>query len=259
MRGRINMKNSLPKVNFDHKQREFAAYIRDPEHNPIPADVPEQRIAMYRELFFNNIDSFLSNNFPVIRTLLNDEQWFELAQDFFAHHVSQTPYFTEIPEEFLAFLEHERDNADDYPFMLELAHYEWVEMALAISKEEPLIKSIDLSNLINTRVQLSPVASVLVYSYPVHKISPSFLPKTPPEQPTCLCVYRDIHDDVHFMEITPMTYRLLMMIQEQESMLVADCLQQMLQETQHPNPEMIKVSGLQILTELAEKRIIYES
>jgi hypothetical protein len=246
------MKNSLPKVNFDHKQREFAAYIRDPENNPAPDDVPEQRVAMYRELFFNNINSFLSGNFPVIRTLLNDEQWFELAQDFFAHHVSHTPYFTEIPEEFLAFLENERDNANDYPFLLELAHYEWVEMALAISKDELVIGSTDFSDLINARVQLSPVASVLAYSYPVHKISPEFLPQTPSEQPTCLIVYRDINDDVHFMEITPLTYSLLAMIQEQENMRVADCMQQI----PHPNPDLIKTAGLQILTELAEKHIV---
>ena len=248
------MKNNLP--NFDQKQREFAAYIRNSELNPVPADVPEPRMAMYRELFFNNINGFLSNNFPVLRTLLNDEQWFELGQDFFAHHVSHTPYFTEIPEEFLSYLEHERDNADDYPFMLELAHYEWVEMALSIAKEELSINPMDLSDLINARVQVSPLAWVLAYQYPVHQISPSFLPDAPPEQPTCLIVYRDRDDDVHFMEITPLTYRLLTMIQEQETRRVADALQMMLAEIQHPNPELIKNAGLQILTDLAEKLII---
>ncbi|MSP27265.1 MAG: DUF2063 domain-containing protein [Methylococcales bacterium] len=246
------MKNSLP--NFDSKQREFTAYIRDPEHNPVPEGVQPPRMAMYRELFFNNINGFLSSNFPVLRTLLNDAQWFALAQDFFANHASQSPYFSEIPEEFLAFLEHERDNANDYPFMLELAHYEWVEMALAISKEELVIHDAKLT--LESRVQLSPLAWSLAYQYPVHKISPDFLPTTPPEQPTCLIVYRDAHDDVHFMEITPLTYRLLAMIEEQESMIVADCLQQLIQETQHPNPELMRTAGLQILVELAEKMIV---
>jgi len=246
------MKNALP--SFDRKQREFAAYIRDPEHNPVPEGIQKQRMAMYRELFFNNINGFLASNFPVLRTLLNDEQWFELAQDFFANHASQSPYFSEIPEEFLAFLEHERDNANDYPFMLELAHYEWVEMALAIAKEELVINNAKLT--LQTRVQLSPLAWSLAYQYPVHKISPDFLPKTPPDQPTCLIVYRDTHDEVHFIEITPLTYRLLAMIEAQESMVVADCLQRMIQETQHPNPELMMAAGLQILAELAEKMII---
>lgn len=252
MRGQLNMKNSLP--SFDSKQREFAAYIRDPEHNPVPAGIQQQRMAMYRELFFNNINGFLASNFPVLRTLLDDEQWFELAQDFFANHTSQTPYFSEIPEEFLSFLEHERNNANDYPFMLELAHYEWVEMALAIAKDELVMNN--AKPTLETRIQLSPLAWPLAYQYPVHKISPDFLPKAPPEQPTCLIVYRDTHDEVHFMEITPLTYRLLAMLEDQESREVTDCLQQLIQETRHPNPELMMTAGLQILTELAEKMII---
>jgi hypothetical protein len=243
-------------VNFDAKQREFAAYIRDPAHNPVPEQVPEQRMAMYRELFFNNIDGFLSNNFPVLRSLLNDEQWFELAQDFFSRHVSSTPYFSEIPEEFLAFLETERDNASDYPFMLELAHYEWVEMALAISKEANLNHARDIADLNKAQVRLSPVATVLAYQYPVHRISPTFLPNTAPEQPTCLIVYRDALDDVHFVEITPLTYRLLAMIQEQDSVSVDDCLTQLLIENQPNNPEAFKTAALQILKESAEKGIV---
>ncbi len=246
------MKNSLP--SFDSKQREFAAYIRDPEHNLVPAGIQQQRMAMYRELFFNNINGFLASNFPVLRTLLNDEQWFELAQDFFANHASQSPYFSEIPEEFLAFLEQERKNANDYPFMLELAHYEWVEMALAIAKEELVINNSVLQ--LESRVQLSPLAWPLAYQYPVQKISPDFLPKAPPEQATYLIVSRDLDDDVHFMEITPLTYRLLAMIEQQENRVVEDCLQLIIQETQHPNPELMMTAGLQILMELAEKMII---
>jgi uncharacterized protein len=248
------MKNSLPK--FDQKQREFAAYIRNPEHAAIPEDVPAARMAIYRELFFNNIDGFLSNNFPVLRRLLTDQQWFALAQDFFAKHRSETPYFTEIPEEFLAYLQHERDNVDDYPFMLELAHYEWVEMALSIAKEALVPNSNDLSNLINARVQLSPLAWLLAYQYPVHKISPNFLPTVPPEQATFLIVYRDARDEVHFLEITPLTYRLLTIIQEQESMIVADCLQAIVVELQPSNPDFIKNAGLQILKDLTEKTVL---
>ena len=32
--------------------------------------------------------------------------------------------------------EDERDNEADFPFLLELAHYEWVEMALSIAKDD---------------------------------------------------------------------------------------------------------------------------
>ena len=243
-------------VDFKAKQLEFAAYIRDPESNPPPADVMPQRMAMYRELFFNNIDSFLAANFPVLRTILNDRQWFELGQDFFARHASRTPHFSQIPEEFLAYLQNERDSSADFPFMLELAHYEWVEMALSIAKETAPVNDLNLDNLQNRRIRLSPLAWPLAYQYPVQKISPNFLPETAPELATFLIVYRNPDDEVNFMEITPITYRLLEIIQEHEQVLTEDCLKQVAEESMHPNPEMISAGGLQILKDLAEKTVI---
>ena len=244
------------KVDFKAKQLEFAAYIRDPENNPVPDDVQQPRMAMYRELFFNNIDSFLCANFPVLRAILDDQQWFELGQDFFAKHVSRSPHFSEIPEEFLDYLQNERESSNDFPFMLELAHYEWVEMALSIARETMLDHQQSLDNLLNQRIQLSPLAWPLAYQYPVQKISPDFLPETAPEQPTFLIVYRNPDDEVNFIEITPITYRLLQIIQEDEGILTKDCLKQVADESKHPNPEIIMAGGLQILKELAEKTVI---
>jgi hypothetical protein len=254
------MKNAMLKadgrVDFKSKQREFAAYIRDPENNPVPADVKEQRMAMYRELFFNNIEGFLSGNFPVLRKILNDPQWFALAQDFFAKHPCQSPYFSQIPEEFLAYLQNERDNSEDFPFMLELAHYEWVEMALSISREDLAAADHCPENLLDRHIALSPLAWLLAYQYPVHKIGPAFLPLHRPEQPTFLIVYRDQEDEVNFIEITPITYRLLEIIQERESSLAEECLKQVALELNHPDPELIIAGGLQILKNLAEKAVI---
>lgn len=244
------------KVDFNAKQREFAAYIRNPQANPAPADVAEQRMAMYRELFFNNIENFLSSNFPVIRKLLDDQQWQELAQDFFANHTCESPYFSEIPEEFIGFLQQERNHPDDFPFLVELAHYEWVEMALSIAKEELVVNSLPIADLSTKSLRVSPLSWPLAYQYPVHKIAPNFLPLTPPESATFLIVYRDLHDEVVFLEITPMTYRLLAIIQEQPTAVASDVLAQIITEMQHPQPQLIIDGGLQILNGLAEKNII---
>ena len=242
--------------NFKSTQLAFAAYIRDPQQNPIPVDVAESRMAMYRALFFNNIEGFLSGNFPVLRALLNDEQWLALTQDFYAKHPCHTPYFLQIPAEFLSYLQHERQGEDDFPFMLELAHYEWVEMALATSEEEVVTHDKNLNELLNLAIALSPLAWPLAYQYPVHKIGPDFLPLAASAQPTFIVVYRDALDDVNFIEITALTYRMLELIQAQEAILTADCLQQLAVESQHPNPELIISSGLEILKTLAEKTII---
>jgi len=263
MPGKTSIENNPPEtamsIDFKAKQLEFAAFIRNPANHPVPADIKKPRMDMYRELFFNNIDSFLSSNFPVLRKILNDSEWQALAQDFFSRHTSKSPYFSEIPEEFLDYLENERKNPDDYPFLLELAHYEWVEMALSIAKEEPDFYPPNTENLLKKFIQLSSLAWPLVYRYPVQHIAPGFLPEHAPEQLTCLVVYRDHQYDVNFIEITPMTYRLLQLIEEHESLLAGDCLKRLVQELDQSDPEMILAGGLQILMNLAEKGIILVS
>jgi uncharacterized protein len=251
------MNNAQPEPAFKTKQAEFAAYIRDPFNNPQPADVSEQRMAVYRELFFNNVESFLSSNFPVLRKILDEQQWFELSQDFFSRHRCTTPHFSEIPEEFLAYLQNGRSNLNDYPFLLELAHYEWVEMALSIAQEEinPPDQSF-IDTLAQQTIGLSPLAWPLAYHYPVQQISPDYLPEHPPEQPTYLVVYRDVEDDVNFLQINMLTFRLLQIIQEHGAIECKQALQILADEAAHPEPQTLIQAGLQILQDMATKSVV---
>lgn len=243
-------------VDFRRKQAEFAAYIRDPMRNPAPEDVAPERMAMYHELFFNNIDSFLSSNFPVIRKILPDEQWYALAQDFFAEHRCSTPHFSEIAEEFLDYLQ-TRNKADDFPFLLELAHYEWVEMALAISPLEPQTAAPSFADeILVQKIIMSPLAWLLAYRFPVQQISPEFLPTSPPVQPTCLIVYRDADYTVHFVQPSPLTFRLLQLLEQNPNLTGENCLQALITETPQLNPQMLFAEGEQILKEVAGKGII---
>lgn len=243
-------------VDFRSKQAEFAGYIRNPQENPMPADVAPERMVMYRELFFNNVDSFLSSNFPVLRTLLDDEQWYELAQDFYARHICTTPHFSQIAEEFLDFLQNERSNAGDYPFLLELAHYEWVEMALSIAQDQVQLGDQSfVDDVLNRPLRLSTLAWPLAYHYPVERISPDYLPTQAPAQPTYLIVYRDAEDNVRFMQTTALTFRLLQLMQQQPGS-GQGCLQALADETSQIDAASLLEFGRQTLQELATKGII---
>ena len=46
-------------------QLAFAAHIRDPQNRPAPAGIEDRRMAIYRELFFNNVRDLLGRGFPV--------------------------------------------------------------------------------------------------------------------------------------------------------------------------------------------------
>lgn len=243
---------------FTRRQYEFAAHIRDPEHKPAPGEIEDRRMAIYRELFYNNVEGFLSNTFPVLRKLHKDKQWHAMARDFFAHHHAQTPLFLEIPREFLGWLKNERNGqTDDLPFLYELAHYEWVELALSISEETLDRDDIDPEGDFLTGIPvLSPLAWHIAYRYPVHNIGPDFLPDSPGENPTFLVVYRDAADEIGFLEINPVTKRLLELITADDNKTGEQLLQTIATELSHPQPEVVVNGGMDILNNLLKKNIL---
>ena len=133
----MSTRNTPDRPAFVRQQYAFAAHIRNPEKNPGPEGIEERRMKIYRELFYNNVEGFIANTYPVLRQITPDDCWHAMIRDYFAHHVAHTPLFPEMPREFLKYLEHERKpQPDDPPFMLELAHYEWVELALSLLDEK---------------------------------------------------------------------------------------------------------------------------
>ncbi len=237
---------------------EFAAHIRDPENIPAPANIEDRRIGIYRDLFFNNIQGFLSNTFPVLKSLYDEDSWVELVRSFYALHRCQSPYFLEISREFLDYLQSEhRMREVDPPFLFELAHYEWIELALSISQQEPDMEQIDVeSSLLNGHPVMSPLALLLTYAWPVHQIKPEFQPEQPAEHPVCIIVYRDSDDEVQFTEINLVTAKLLQQLEMDKDASSADVLNEIAAELGHANPQTILQSGLEILQSLKQKGII---
>lgn len=243
---------------FQQAQYAFAAHIRDPQAQPRPADVAERRMAVYRDLLYNNVEGFIAGAFPVLRAISPDEVWQRRVRSFFAEHRCHSPYFAEIAREFLDWLEAERGpHPDDPPFIRELAHYEWVELALQISDadQEPL--AVDRNGDVWTAHPLiSPLAWHLAYSYPVHRIGPDHLPEQPSQQPSYLVVYRDRRDRVHFLEINAVTYRLLELLQENPDWTGEQAVRRIAEELQHPQPDAVMQHGRALLHDLRERNIL---
>ena len=245
-------------LDFASKQYAFTAYIRDQKNNPRPNDIEERRIKIYCELFYNNIEDFLANTYPVLRKIMSDEHWHAMIRDYFATHFSQTPLFTEMPREFLKYLEQERiPHPDDPVFMLELAHYEWVELALSILDKE--IDSVNIDpkgSLLDGIPVISPLAWLLNYRFPVHKICPKYQPKEADKEQTYLLVYRDHDFEVRFIEANSVTARLVQLIIDNSKKTGHELLMQIINELSHPQPEVVIQGGLDILTDLKHRHVI---
>jgi hypothetical protein len=243
---------------FKKHQYELTAHLRDPENNPAPEGVEDRRLGIYRNLLYNNVAGFIASGFPVIRSIYCDDDWHKMIRDFFANHQSKTPFFLEISQEFLQYLHDERKPRPEDPAgLLELAHYEWVELALTVSDETINLDNIDPNgDLLTGHPVLSPVAWPLAYQYPVHTMGPDNLPDEAPEQATYLVVYRNRNDEVKFLEINPVTARLVHLLNENATISGQQALEQIATEMQHPNPDVVIQGGLSAMQELQSYGII---
>lgn len=241
---------------FRSTQLEFAAHIRNPKENPRPADVEARRMKVYLELFYNNIEGFLASGFPIVKTVLGDDRWHGLVREFVHLHPSESPYFLAISQEFLTFLSERQPDAEPLPeFLLELAHYEWVELALGVSELEIPTTGFDPeADLQDGPLLLSPLIWGLAYRWPVHQIGPGRIPESAPSEPTHLIVYRRRNDTVAFMEVNAITLKLVSLLESGEA--TADALARIADELPQLSSKVIYEQGIATLTRLRDAQIV---
>jgi len=245
---------------FQRYQLAFTAHLRDPKAHPRPRKVEARRMALYRELLYNSVESALLACFPVLRQVLGKRKWNKVVRSFVAQHRSHTPYFHQIPDEFIQFLHDEWTAAADYPpFMLELAHYEWIELVLSVSVRAADLNGLDSrTDLLERRPILNPVLALLGYTYPVHRIGPRFKPVEAPVQTTHLLVLRDLADRMRFIVLNPVSARLVSLLETGELSGRAALLK-LAEEIHHPDPEIMLRFGMDMLQNLHTEQAILGS
>ncbi len=227
------------------RQQQFALskHIRDPDTNAPPPD----------------IEGLLAGNFPVIREILDDESWHDLVHDFYREHLCQTHLFPEVPRELIRFLEARSiAGKNDPAWLMELAHYEWVELALDLAENDETGNEIIVSHdkILDTAFNLSPLAWPLGYQWPVHRLSPGFLPDEAPDSPTFLLVRRDRDYKVHFDEISALIFRLLQIISDKPELTAREQLTALADEADAEDLESFIDLGLGLYENLIEQRTL---
>lgn len=239
-------------------QNALTEHIRHPERNPAPQGIEDRRLKIYRELLYKNIEGFMSRGFPIVRQLLSDGSWHQLMRDFMHRYGCSTPYFPQLTQEFLGYLQSERIALEDEPpFLLELAHYEWVEIAVDLAEQE--IADIEVNragHLLDEKPVVSPLAISLAYQYPVHLVGRDYQPQQAPEQATFLIVYRNREDSVKFMEGNSVTARLLALLSEPHCASGREALECLAAEMQQPNANDIVANGQITMDKLRRLDII---
>jgi len=242
---------------FQQYQYAFSRHIRDPRQHPRPRGVAPRRMNIYNALLYDNVESFLLTCFPVLRKVLGKRLWRTLVRAFFAEHRCHTPLFRRIPEEFLAYLHSGRTPyPDEPPFLIELAHYEWIELALSVADTPVAWETIDpAANLLTGQPALNPVLALLNYTYPVHRIGPRYKPADANQDATSILVFRNLEDEVRFIEMNRVSARLVALLQTARR-TGREALAQIGAELRHPHPAQVIDGGREILENLRQQQAI---
>jgi len=238
-------------LDFQQYQQAFTAHIRDPKNNAKPNNLDEERMAVYREGVYNNIFESASVCFPVCQETVGADDWDATVRRFVATHHASSPIFGEIPKELVTFLETDTNTPD---YIKQLAHYEWVELAVGGMQAEAPVLSENVDLLTETPA-LAPAHMLLAYDYPVQKISAQFKPDE--QEATHLLVFRNAEFEVNFIELNPMVYVLLESIKQGKTGKQA--LTELARQIQHPEPDLIVEFGHEVLEDLMQQQALLGS
>lgn len=205
-------------------QLEFGDYLRSQRQSE-QDNIPNRVGKIYQDLIFNNVSGFLNQCFPICKSILG-EHWRTLCLYFFQRYPTHSPYFSEIPMQFVEFLSQCVDDDFDQsewataltiqhadiithipPYLPELAHYEWLELYVETlpNQAEPLILNAEKSYFLNPTIQNH------YYGYPVHHIRSDHGDEIA-LQDTFLVVLRQ-DEQVKFVEVNVLTHLLLDFLQ----------------------------------------------
>ncbi len=198
---------------LQQQQIAFAQTIRDPENCPTPEGIAEQRMSVYRELFFNNIRGSLESAFPVLHEIMPERAWEALVRRFFAGHRSLTPEFVRLPGEFVHWLQDDNSNllAED---LLELAAWEWSELEVMLASTIEMGAINPNGDLLQGVPRLNPTVRLHRFAWPVHQLSAQHYPLPALEAPIELLVLRTLEDEMEFITLNTTTATLIRQMQQ---------------------------------------------
>lgn len=197
---------------FQQVQQHFTQWLRHPGSAPAPTGIEPRRLAIYRELLFNNVMTFVEGTFPVALALLPAPLAARLKSGFFADFECHSPFFYDISLHFREYVESlDWPELAAYPWLTELLHFEWMELAADIAEDpnpsadpRTALAAGDFPAGPGQILRLAAPVWPLAYQWRVHAWSDTTDPATLQPSPVCLLAWRDPQDEVRVLEVEPL-------------------------------------------------------
>jgi len=158
------------------------------------------RLRLYRALVRGALEDPLPDCFPFTHQILADAHAWEACLDaFLASRSIQSPYYRDLNPAFVAWLAESAWGLDRWPFLLQLAHFEWTELEVLRWPEMPPPPGLIGTPTPDRRVAFDGTARNLAYAWRVHE-SDADTP-IPADGPALLFCHRDRALDFRVREL----------------------------------------------------------
>lgn len=177
----------------------------------------------YRELARMSLIEPLDDMFPVLKALLEEaDAWDACVQAFLDARMVRSSHYRDIAPSFLGWLAATGWGQDRWPFLLELAHAEILEVVVARFPDSDPPGGLHADPGPEDVLVLDAATQVVSYAHAVHQVSEEApLPET---RPTHLLAFRNAAGEARLLELTPATSALLVQAQTQPLAQAAEAL-----------------------------------
>jgi hypothetical protein len=173
--------------------------VRDESQSALGASM--SRLLIYRDLARTALEDPLPDCFPITHALLVEAGlWRKCVDAFLASRTIQSSYYRDVNPAFVAWLSSSAWGQDRWPFLLQLAHFEYIEVEILRWPDELLSNDLKANPTVDLHVVFDGAARNLAYTHQVHKASKA-LPE-PQAGETFLLGYRDSEGDFFYSELS---------------------------------------------------------
>lgn len=161
----------------------------------------KSQLLVYRDLARTALEDPLPDCFPITHALLEEAgRWRDCLEAFLASRSIQSPYYRDVNPTFVAWLASSGWGQDRWSFLLQLAHFEYIEVEILRWPDEPPPAGLAETPATGSRVVFDGAARNLAYTFRVHEATKE--EPAPEAGEAFLLGYRDAEGDFLTSELS---------------------------------------------------------
>lgn len=112
------------------------------EQGSVVQGISRERLQLYEELLFASVEDTLGSLYPHTKRFL-EKDWYKLIENYRRVYPNRSYQLYKVAEDFPRFVSEQKAYTRQYPYLEDIAHYEWLEMEVLNAEDEPLPDSME--------------------------------------------------------------------------------------------------------------------